>query len=117
MAEIVSTSLPGAPVTIIRGQYFVPISVSSSGDNTIVAGIPRRKIRVIKYSFLCADAVIVTWKSSTAGAITGPESYAANGGIADAYDSGIMQTATGEGLVMNLSGAVSVGGKLTYILV
>ena len=99
------------------GQQFAAISTSSSGDTTVVPAVTGRQIRVIKLSFVCAANVTVTWKSSVAGAITGPEAYAANGGIADYCPEGIMQTAQGEGLVINLNGNVSVGGKLTYVLV
>lgn len=102
---------------VVGQQYFAAISASSSGDTTVVAAQSSKRIRVIKYSLVCASAVVVTWKSSTAGAISGPMSFATNGGIADDYcPEGIMQTVAGEGLVINLGGSVSVGGVLTYIL-
>lgn len=104
-------------VRLVMGQQFAAISASSSGDNIVVAAVVGRQIRLIKYSLVCAAPVVITWKSSVAGAISGPESYAANGGIADYCPEGIMQTAQGEALVINLNGNVSVGGKLTYVLV
>ncbi len=97
---------------------FSAISVSSSGDNTIVAGVPSKQIRVLGYDLVCAGAVVVTWKSSTAGAISGPKSFAANGGESKPESiTGLLQTAVGEGLVLNLGGNVSVGGELTYVLI
>lgn len=103
--------------SIIPGVLFAPISVSASGDTTVVAATAGSKIRVIKYSLVCAGAVVVTWKSSIAGAISGPMSFLANGGISDAAEiAGIMQTAVGEALVLNLNGNVSVGGTLAYVL-
>ena len=97
---------------------FAAISVSSSGDNTIVSGSPNKQIRVLDYTLVCAAAVVVTWKSSAAGAISGPMSFGANGGVATPYSpAGKIQTAVGEGLVLNLGGNISVGGHLSYILV
>lgn len=102
----------------VASPLYAAISASTSGDNTVVAATSGFRIRVIKCSYVCASAVVVTWKSSVAGAISGPESYAANGGMSEPYcPAGIMQTAIGEGLVINLGGNVSVGGKMTYILV
>lgn len=95
---------------------FVPISVSASGDTTIVAASAGRRIRVVRWGVVCAGAVVITWKSSVAGAVTGPRSFSANGGIEAPFcPAGIFQTAIGEGLVINLSGNISVGGELTYV--
>lgn len=99
-------------------HLFAVISASSSGDTTVVAAVPGKRIRVIVLGFLCNDPVVVTWKSGASGAISGPESYGDNGGIQTPYiPPGIMQTAEGDALIINLSSAVDVGGKLTYILV
>lgn len=97
---------------------YAPISISSSGDNLIVSGVPKNYIRVIKYSLVCAGDVVITWVSDPAGAISGPMSFQSKGGISEPYcPEGIMQAALGEDLVLNLSSGVSVGGLLTYILV
>lgn len=96
---------------------FAPISVSTSGDNVVVSGTGGKQIRVLDYTLVCAAAVVVTWKSSTAGAISGPMSYGANGGVSTPFSpAGKIQTAVGEDLVLNLGGNVSVGGHLSYIL-
>lgn len=98
-------------------QYAV-IDASTSGDTTVVSAVPGRSIRVIVMGFICDDAVVLTWKSSIAGAISGPESYGAHGGMQTPYiPPGIMQTAIGEALVLHSNASVDVGGKLTYILV
>lgn len=102
----------------VTEQLFLPISVSTSGDNTVIQAVAGFYIRVIRWEWLCNGAVIVTWKSSVAGAITGPMSFAQNGGISTPEcPAGIVQTAKGEALVCNLSGNVSIGGNLTYMLV
>jgi len=60
---------------------FAGISVSTIGDNLVVAGVALLQIRVISYSLVCNAAVVVTWKSSVAGAISGPMSFGQSGGI------------------------------------
>jgi hypothetical protein len=103
---------------VAQRSRFSAIAVSSSGDNTVVAAVPNRRIRVIRWGVVCAAAVAITWKSSTAGAISGARSFAANGGLESTYcPEGLFQTAIGEALVLNLSSAVAVGGDLTYIVV
>ena len=97
---------------------FAAISVSTIGDNTIVAAVTGKQIRVIAYVLQANAAVVGTWKSSVAGAISGPMSDAQNGGKVCGYNpAGWCQTAIGEALVLNLNGNVSVGGHLTYITV
>lgn len=104
-------------------QLFAPVSCSSSGDNTIVSLIAGRRLRVVSYLLVTAGDVVVTWKSSVAGAISGPMSLgntsSGQGGGAShpTGPSAALQTAVGEALVLNLSDAISVGGHLTYILI
>ncbi len=95
---------------------FAAINASEAGDTAVVALVASKRIRMIRYSLVCGGAVTVTWKSSTAGAISGPMAFAANGGISEPEaPRGICQTAVGEALVLNLGGAVAVGGWLTYV--
>ncbi len=95
---------------------FAAISASSSGDNTVVAAVTSKKIRVLRWSLSSNGSVNAKWKSATAGDITGLRyltQYASAGG---AYcPVGLFETTAGEGLVLNLSGAVAVGGELTYL--
>lgn len=99
-------------------QVFAPISASSSGDNTVVALAAGKQIRVLAYTLICSAAVVVTWKSSVAGAISGPMSFGANGGISPPFSPlGHVQTVAGEALVLNLGGAISVGGHILYALI
>lgn len=95
---------------------FASIDVATLGDNTIVAVVPGKKIRVLEYSLVCAAATTVTWKSATAGAISGDMSFAANGGIATPFSPlGQFETTAGEALVLNLSAANAVSGHLVYV--
>jgi len=96
---------------------FAVISASSSGDNTIVAAVTSKKIRVLGYVIVAAGTVGVTWKSGTGGtALSGLMSLTANTGIAAAYcPVGLLETGSGVLLNLTLDAAVAVTGHLVYI--
>lgn len=92
------------------------IDAATSGNNTLVAAVTGKRIRVISFFFIVAGAVTVRFESGTDGVKrTGVMSFAANGGIAVApnYD-GWFETAASTLLNMELGGAVQVSGALTY---
>ena len=96
-------------------EKFAVINAATSGDaNTIVAAVAGKQIRVLSYTLIADAAVTATWKSGTT-AISGAMSLPANGGAAPTCQSGVLQTATGEALMMTLGGAVGVRGHLTYV--
>jgi hypothetical protein len=92
------------------------ISASASGDNTVVAAVVGKKIRVNNYLIVAAAAVSATWKSGASTSKSGALPLAANGGVAAPGDEKTrwFETAPGEALVLNLSGAVLVAGHVTY---
>lgn len=95
-----------------------PINISSSGNNTIVSAVAGKKIIVLGYVTVCAGAVSVRWQSSGGTILDGPCAFAANGGAAPPMaECGHFETVAGEGLVINLGGAVQVGGHVVYGLV
>lgn len=68
------------------------------------------------YLIVAAAAVTATWKSGSTEK-SGPIALAANGGVAapgGSPETRWLETAAGEALVLNLGGAVSVGGHVTY---
>jgi len=93
---------------------FSKISAASSGDNTVVAAVTSKKIRVLALSFNVAAAVNVKFKDNTAGTdITGLYAFTANQGLALQFcPVGHMESASGMPLVINLSGAIQVSGTL-----
>ena len=96
----------------------VAINASSSGDNTIVAGVLGKRIVVLLYTLVCSDAVTVTWEASGGSVLSGPCAFAANGGISvPQAEFGHMATPVGEALVLDLSGAVQVGGHALVAVV
>ena len=99
-------------------ELFTSISAKDAGSNVVVQGSGGLRIRVVKYTLSPGGPVVVTWESSKAGAISGPMPISPEGGGLDSgyCPAGLMQTAFGEDLTLNLSSAVSVGGMLTYVL-
>jgi len=100
-----------------RSIKFAAISVSSSGDNTIVAAVPDKRIRVLSVWIVAAAAVTAKWQSGTGGTdLTGAASLAANGGYVLGFnEGGWFQTAPGVLLNLSLGAAQAVAGSLSYI--
>lgn len=95
---------------------FKVIAASSSGDNPLVTGVALKKIRVLNYVVSVSAAVNAKFQSSTAGDLTGLFYFAANSGAVSGFSYvGHFETAAGEDLQLNLSGAVPVGGHLLYV--
>jgi hypothetical protein len=97
---------------------FAAGNASSSGNNTLVAAVTGKRIRVLKYSLVGNGAVNATFQSGAGGAaISGTKYIDAQGRgiVADGGSLGVFQTASGALLNLSLSAAVSVGWDLTYI--
>ena len=99
---------------------YAAISATASGDNTIVAAVGTRKIRVLNYTVASAGTVTAKWKSgstdlSGAMPLVASSVVSAAGGSHNANGpEGVLETAGGEALILNLSGAVAVGGHIRY---
>jgi hypothetical protein len=96
---------------------FAVIDAASSGDNTLVAGVTGKKIRVLSVFLMAAGAVNCRFESGASGtALTGQMNVAANGGFSLTHNpGGWFETAAAALLNLELSGAVSVDGCLTYV--
>lgn len=99
-------------------QYAV-IDHATSGNNTLVAAVTGKKIRVLAFLLVAAGAVSARFESDADGtALTGVMSLAANAVVEASHNpAGWFETAAGELLNLELSGAVSVDGVLVYALV
>jgi|SRR3990167_10503361 len=116
---------PGAPATGIMWNddmtaltpQFAAIDVASSGDNTVVAGVTGKKIRVVAAFLISAGTVNVRFESGAGGtALTGQMNCIANMGFVLPFNpAGWFETAAAALLNLELSGAVSVDGCLTYV--
>ena len=98
-------------------QKYAAIDAAESGDNTIVAAVTDKRIVVVAGFAIAAGAVTARFESGAGGtALTGQMSLAANGGFVLPFnEAGWFETAAGELLNLELSGAVSVDGALTYV--
>lgn len=99
---------------------FASVDTATSGDNTIVAAVPGRKIRLINYTVIASGDVSIRWKSASTN-LSGAMALAANGGAAPSGSGqspagfiGVLETNSGEALVLNLGSAIQVSGHLTY---
>ncbi len=95
-----------------------PINVSASGNTTVVAAVAGKRIYVLRWSVRASGPVTIQWLDTAAAVLSGPRplvAYASDGG--DYCPASIYQTGVGNGLVLDLSAAVAVGGELTYVVV
>ena len=94
----------------------IAVNATSSGNNTVVAAVVSKKIRVLGFKLLAAGKVDVIWRSATAGTIINAVSldkyidYSFMTGIGYA-----LENTAGEALQLNLSAAIAVRGWLIYV--
>ena len=99
--------------TYLSSPLRVAIDESTSGDNTVVAGESGYTLVVYSIFVMATDTCALIWKSGST-ALTGAHQLAATGGYHIESVSGILETADGEDLVLNLSANTQVGGVITY---
>ncbi len=97
----------------------VAIDTATSGDTTIVAAVTGKRIRVHSYVLVGSGTVTARFESAAGGtALTGQMTMAAGNVICAPHNPmGWFDTVAGELLNLELSGATSVDGHLTYSLV
>lgn len=113
--------------TVYCGDYYEPVKYAviddaSSGNNTVIAAVTGKRIRVLSYTLVPTADVVARWESGAGGtALTGQMNLLAEDGVvsqgvsANCGSHGCFETAAGALLNLELSGAVSVDGHLTYI--
>ena len=96
---------------------FVIIDAATSGNNTLLAAVASKKIRVVAAFLVSAGSVNVRFESGADGtALTGQMNLVANTGFVLPYNpAGWFETASNTLLNLELSAAISVDGSLTYI--
>lgn len=96
---------------------YAVVDHAGSGDNTLVAAVTGKKIRVLSLFLVAAGAVTVRFESGAGGtALTGQMSMAANGVLQLPFnDRGWFETAAAALLNLELGGAVSVDGVISYV--
>jgi hypothetical protein len=97
---------------------FAIIDAATLGDNTLVAAVTNKRIRVLALYLVASGGVnTARFESAASGtALSGQMSLAANGVLALAYNpAGWFQTVAAQLLNLELSAATSVDGGLTYV--
>lgn len=100
-------------------QYAV-VAAATLGDNTLVAAVTGKKIRVVSLALVASGGANSVRLESGAGgtALTGVMALAANGQLVWQYNpAGWCETAAAALLNLELSAALSVAGLLTYVLI
>lgn len=100
-------------------EQFALISAAGSGNNTVVAAVATKRIRVVGLHMVAAAAVVARFESAASGTpLTGIMSMVV-GVPHTAYNPlGLFeQDVVNELLNLELSGAVQVSGFLTYLLI
>ena len=96
---------------------YAVVDAATSGDNTVVSAVTGYKIRVLSVWLISAGTVNTRWESGASGtALTGQATLAVNTGYVLGYNpGGWFETTAGALLNLELSGAISVDGSLSYI--
>lgn len=100
-----------------RTVKYAVIDAATSGDNTLVAAVASRHLRILSAFMVASAAVTVRFESGASGtALSGQMNLAANSGFVLPYNPhGWNETAVNTLLNLELSAAVSVDGMLTYV--
>lgn len=89
------------------------IDLSASGDGTLLAGVTDKRIYVTSYVLVGDAAVTAKFKSGSTD-ITGPMSFAPNGGVSANFNmDGHFATEPGEPLVLNSNANEIIGGHFS----
>lgn len=99
---------------------FTAIAAATSGDNTLVAAVASKKIRVLGIMGVVSAATNIYFADGAAtvifGGSTNKINLAANGGFVLPFNpAGWFETAAGQLLKVNLSAANSFSGGLVYV--
>ena len=96
---------------------FAKIDAASSGDNTLVSAVTGKKLRVLALFLVSTGTVTTRFESGASGtALTGQMDLTAQTGFVLPFNPvGWFETASGSLLNLELSGATSVDGCLTYV--
>ncbi len=112
----IETNQMTAGGTVVAPKFAI-IDAATSGDNTLLAAVSAKKIRVLALFLVAAGTVNVRIESGAGGtALTGQMNLVANTGFVLPYNPvGWFETASNTLLNLELSAAISVDGALTYV--
>jgi len=118
--DTITASLDTAAImndTTALTPKFAAISGATSGNNTLVAAVAAKKIRVLSLTAIAAGEVTFRLEDGAGGsALTGVISLTTNSGFSLNFSPvGHCETTANTLLNMELSAAVQVSGVLTYV--
>lgn len=98
-----------------RAYKTAVINHGASGDNTIVAVVATKRIKVYSIVFNVTGTVSAKWRSDVTD-LTGDMDFQAREGFTGMVlpPAFLLATVAGEALVLNLSGAIAVNGWVAY---
>jgi hypothetical protein len=111
-----TVAISGSELTV----KYAKISCAASGDNTLVAAVTSKKIRILELYLISTGTVNVYFADGASTALIGDSTnklaLVANKDLHFGPSQfGITETASGQLLKINLSGAVGVSGYIVYV--
>jgi hypothetical protein len=103
--------------TTVLTPKFAVIDDAASGNNTLVAAVASKKIRVLSLFMVSAGTVNARFEDGAGGAaLTGQMNLVANTGFVLPFNPvGWFETSVNTLLNLELSAAISVDGSLVYV--
>src|SRR5213592_5010247 len=104
-------------MAVLSEAQFAPISTAASGNTQLVAAVGGAKIRIVGLMLVVAGTVAVKFVSGGSPDLTGAMTLAVGKWIsAESVPFGVVETAAGAALNINLGSAVQTSGWLVYVL-
>lgn len=121
ISAAIATDVLMSNVTALTPK-FAAIAAASSGDNTLVAAVASKQIRVLALMGVAAGAVSLYFTSGAGGTVifggsTNKIAVAANGGFVLPFNplGWFQNSSVNQALVLNLSAAVAFSGGMLYV--
>jgi len=91
------------------------IDISTSGNNTVIAGTTGQVIRIWKLFFVCNAAVNIIFRDGASTNLTGTMDILANGSVALDFDAEPWYTlSSGNDFIINLSAGQQISGRVYF---
>lgn len=104
------------PRDLAKSWKTAAISVGAAGDNTIVSAVATKRIKAYVVKFGSTGTVSAKWKDGAGTDLEGAMDFQAREGYTEAVTppAFLFATSPGNALVLNLSLAVPVRGRVSY---
>lgn len=96
---------------------FKDVAADGIGDNTVIAAVPGKKLRILGYLLVSSLGLSVTLKSSGGKLLSGAMSISTNQSLSysGGFEAPATETDVGEAFVVNNSILANVRGHVAYI--